>query len=61
MPRGDGTGPPGAGGSGRGGGRGYGRPGRCRCPNCGHTAPHEPGVPCNTKKCPRCGTPMTRS
>jgi hypothetical protein len=61
------------GGSGRGGGRGQGRgPGRmggskaagpggnCLCPNCGHRVPHKVGQPCYERKCPRCGTTMTR-
>jgi len=73
MPRGDGTGPAGAGpGSGRGGGmgRGGGRgrmggsaagpAGVCVCPGCGATVPHQRAVPCNQIKCPKCGTLMTR-
>ena len=72
MPRGDGTGPPGGGGRGTGMGRGAGGGGRmggfalgpggnCVCPNCGKTAPHAQGVPCNQKRCPSCGTAMTRA
>ncbi len=57
---------------GRGKGRGFGRgrgpekfePGRfssnCICPHCGLIEPHQPGIPCFQKKCPRCGSPMTR-
>ncbi|MEW5950204.1 MAG: hypothetical protein AB1711_12460 [Thermodesulfobacteriota bacterium] len=71
MPMGDGTGPAGkgpgtgrglgrGGGRGRGGGLGLGPGGECVCPSCGRTAPHQPGVPCNTIKCPNCGGQMTR-
>ncbi len=49
-------------GFGRGfGRRGLGPGGECYCPNCGYREPHQPGVPCITKKCPRCGTPMARA
>jgi len=76
MPRGDGTGPPwGSGpGTGRGlgrGGRGAGRMGgtrpgagpggQCVCPNCGERLSHQPGVPCYTMDCPKCGTKMVRA
>ncbi|HAR99435.1 MAG TPA: hypothetical protein DCS11_11220 [Syntrophus sp. (in: bacteria)] len=71
MPRGDGTGPMGAGGrngSGRGGRRAglatgafaAGPVGRCVCPQCGQMEPHERGVPCSSRKCPKCGSDMTR-
>ena len=75
MPGGDGTGPAGmGGGTGRGaGGRGAaGRQGRmggpmsagpagqCVCPSCGHSVPHQRGVPCATASCPKCGAAMTR-
>ena len=70
MPIGKGKGT-GQGGGGRGGGRrgagrmggnraGIGPGGSCLCPNCGAKAPHTPGVPCYTVKCPECGTPMAR-
>ncbi|MEF8847909.1 MAG: hypothetical protein V5A68_02105 [Candidatus Thermoplasmatota archaeon] len=66
MPRGDGTGPPGQGPSGggrnRGQGAGFAGPGgECRCPNCGYKERHQRGVPCNTKRCPKCETPMARA
>jgi hypothetical protein len=61
-------------GRGRGGGRGQGRglgrmggpkaagpDGKCICPDCGHKVPHVVGQPCNEKKCPKCGTMMTRA
>jgi predicted Fe-Mo cluster-binding NifX family protein len=34
--------------------------GACLCPKCGHREPHELGVPCVQKQCPKCGTAMTR-
>jgi hypothetical protein len=34
--------------------------GTCVCPKCGHREPHERGVPCIQKRCPECGTLMTR-
>jgi len=76
MPGGDGTGPQGQGsmtgrrgqgGQGRGQGRGQGGgfasgpDGECRCPNCGHRESHQLGVPCYARKCPKCGSPMTRA
>lgn len=74
MPGGDGTGPTGGGpgtrrGRGFGQGRGMGRMGGprtvgpegfCVCAGCGHKVPHESGVPCAERKCPRCGGAMTR-
>lgn len=71
MPRGDGTGPRGPGGGqgrgqvGQGRGRVGGPPaggpvGTCLCPKCGHREPHERGVPCAQKRCPKCDAAMTR-
>jgi hypothetical protein len=70
MPRGDGTGPTGAGpmtgrrtgagGQGRMGGMGLGPTGECLCPQCGERAAHERGIPCYEQKCPKCGTAMVR-
>ena len=39
---------------------GLGPGGQCVCPNCGTTVPHDRAEPCNNKKCPKCGSPMTR-
>lgn len=39
---------------------GSGVGGRCICPNCGHTIAHTRLKPCNTIKCSKCGTTMTR-
>lgn len=72
--RGQGGGGRGQGGGQGGGGRGQGGRGRggmggpvaggpggnCRCPQCGHTEPHELGLPCLQRKCPQCGATMTR-
>ena len=48
---------------GRGQGQGFSRVGEggfenCKCPNCGYEEPHRRQVPCNSMKCPRCGTFM---
>jgi len=59
----------GLGGRFRAGARGRGRMGgpfaagpggQCVCPNCGYTEPQVRGSPCMNKKCPKCGTKMTR-
>lgn len=75
MPRGNGTGPPwgSSPGTGRGGGMGGPRKGRkgnsragagpvgeCICPQCGTTTPHEAGIPCSYKKCPKSDANMMR-
>lgn len=48
-------------GMGRKGGFAKGPAGKCVCPNCDHKIPHKRGVPCYEKKCPECGTKMTRA
>lgn len=61
MPRRGGGG--GFGRSGRrglGGGFGLGPSGECICLNCNYRESHERGVPCYSRKCPKCGAPMTR-
>jgi predicted Fe-Mo cluster-binding NifX family protein len=67
---GGGLGPGGGmgGGMGGGGGRGgrmggplaAGPGGYCVCPQCGHKEPHEVGIPCAQKQCPKCGAAMVR-
>ena len=32
----------------------------CVCPQCAHREPHERGVPCYERKCPKCGIPLMR-
>lgn len=63
MPRMNGRGPNPRQGQGRArmGCRFAGGPGGfCVCPQCGHKEPHERGVPCNQRRCPTCGVPLTR-
>ena len=45
---------------GLGGGFGQGPGGECICPNCGYQETHQLRVPCYTKKCPKCETPLVR-
>jgi len=48
-------------GRGRMGGKAAAGPGgTCVCPKCGHTEDHDRTEPCTDKKCPKCGTMMTR-
>jgi predicted Fe-Mo cluster-binding NifX family protein len=44
----------------KGGSFAAGPAGTCVCPQCGRTEPHERGMPCVERKCPQCGTVMTR-
>lgn len=61
MPKGRGLGRGrGFGGGGRMGGFAAGPSGNCICPKCGHKESHQTGVPCYQKKCPKCGSSMTR-
>ena len=39
---------------------GSGPGGNCVCPSCGYTTSHTRYRPCNTRKCPKCGTTLTR-
>ena len=39
---------------------GSGPGGNCVCPSCGYTTPHSRLKPCNERKCPKCGTTLTR-
>jgi predicted Fe-Mo cluster-binding NifX family protein len=53
----------GQGGRGRGhmgGSQAAGSAGNCICPQCGQTEPYQRSVPCVERKCPKCGTDMTR-
>jgi len=42
------------------GGFAAGPAGKCVCPSCGEKIEHQTGVPCYERKCPKCGTMMTR-
>jgi predicted Fe-Mo cluster-binding NifX family protein len=64
----DGQGRGGGGGQGQGG-QGQGRmggpnaagpSGYCICSKCGQREPHEQGMPCSQKQCPKCGAAMVR-
>jgi len=50
----------GFGGGGRMGRFAAGPSGNCVCPKCGYKEPHQTGIPCYQKKCPKCQSPMTR-
>ena len=60
--RGQGSGGGGRRGSGgrQGGPAAAGPGGECICSECGHVEPHQRGVPCYQRTCPKCGKPMTR-
>jgi hypothetical protein len=47
-------------GRGRMGGFAAGPGGICKCPKCGYEEPQVRAQPCMNKKCPKCGTLMTR-
>ena len=57
LGRGQGSG---VGGRGRMGGFAAGPGGICKCPKCRHEEPQIRGQSCMNKKCPKCGTKMTR-
>ncbi len=42
------------------GGAAAGAGGTCRCTRCGHEEPHERGVPCTERTCPKCGSSLVR-
>ncbi|MBN2421923.1 DUF134 domain-containing protein [Candidatus Woesearchaeota archaeon] len=48
------------GGRGRMGGFAVGPGGICVCPECGYKESQQRGVPCVSRKCPKCGARMTR-
>lgn len=39
--------------------QGLGAPEKCVCPACGTKDTKVPGIPCNTRSCPKCGTKMS--
>lgn len=43
-----------------GGPKAAGPTGYCICPQCGQKEPHQRGVPCVERKCPKCGITMAR-
>ncbi|RLG14721.1 MAG: hypothetical protein DRN66_01265 [Candidatus Nanohalarchaeota archaeon] len=45
---------------GRYGGKGAGPFGMCICPKCNYKTRHKRGLPCNKRKCPKCGAMMER-
>ncbi len=45
---------------GTGSGIGSGISGKCICPACGRSIPHETGIPCAGIQCPGCGVSMIR-
>ncbi len=49
-------------GRGRMGGKAAGPGGVCVCtnPDCDYQVQHKRGVPCYKRKCPKCGSPLTR-
>ena len=66
MPRGQGMGRGGGQGQGMGKGRmggtraGAGPSGNCICPKCNEKTVHQPGIPCYSVTCPKCGSQMMR-
>ncbi len=42
------------------GGFSLGPSGKCICSKCKKEVDHEKGIPCYEKKCPSCGSKMTR-
>jgi len=58
MPNKDGKGPLGQGSG--GGAAGQGPSGYCICPSCGIKVEHQPGIPCNSLQCSKCGAKLIR-
>jgi NAD-dependent SIR2 family protein deacetylase len=40
--------------------QGMGPVGLCICVKCGFKKPHQPGIPCQEEKCPKCGAKLIR-